>query len=733
MEQLSEKLLIHIAEIKKIPKPKAARYINKCIEKVSTAENIEYKEVYDAFYTFAGLASCLSGSCSKATLKKCKTFCHCVIFKKECKPRYVPQAVDINDDPDKWVIGMKTADLEEFVEYASYLYYNFDGGGLTDNSFDALEYHLNKRLKTQGRRWEKIGAEPIEKLRTSLPYPMHSLEKIKPGMTGLITFLSNATKDGMVWSEKLDGVSGMVVFKKGKITGIYTRGDGQIGGDVTYLKDYITLPKPKYKYFVVRGEFILTKKTWDEKYKGTYANARSFVSAKINTGYVSAALNDIRFVAYQIVDWDKNLPVPSKAFKILKEQKFKIPNYGVYPRGKELLVFDVITRYKKQRESSPYYIDGLVLATDVQQPLMKAFKMTLEEQLRRTKVINVDWGISRYGRYVPVAVYESVYIDGVRLHRASAHNARHINDWNMGKGTEIVIARSGDVIPVIKDVTIDQDTIPIMPSDEYDWYWSDNKADIMLKEIQGNPEVEIKRNVHFFSTIQAPQIGEGRIRKLYDAGMKTIKDITAAKKSDFQKIKGFGPKMSDTIYNNIHNTMKKTRMDRYFEAITTFKSNVGRKTLKQAIRYYPRILTATTDEINDYFKKNKIPGIGPAKSTGLSIMIPEFRKILMKLNKKDIQQALDHQEERLEQLKLGFNKKIKGKKFVMTGFLTKPNYYLEDYIWDNWGDLISTVTSDTTAVISGNIANITGKMLKANEFRIPVYSVDEFVNSFIKN
>jgi len=103
----------------------------------------------------------------------------------------------------------------------------------------------------------------------------------------------------------------------------------------------------------------------------------------------------------------------------------------------------------------------------------------------------------------------------------------------------------------------------------------------------------------------------------------------------------------------------------------------------------------------------------------------------MDLNKSDIEYALKYQKERLSKLKKsGYNIKIKGKTFVTTGFLNTPDYDLEDYIWDHWGDLASTVTSKTSAVISANVANITGKMLKAHEMRIPVYSIQEFVKAF---
>ncbi len=442
----------------------------------------------------------------------------------------------------------------------------------------------------------------------------------------------------------------------------------------------------------------------------------------------------------QIVDWsEKGHPPPSQAFKILQEQGFTVPENGIFAKGKDLLAFDVITKYKEQREKSIYAIDGLVLALDIPQPLKqlsnpeysKAFKMTLEEQLRKTKVVNIDWNITRHGRYFPVAIFESVYVDGVRLHRASAHNAAHVVDWHMGKGTRIVVTRSGDVIPVIKDVTVDAKISPILPGDVYKWHWSDTNKDILLDDIEGNPQVQIKRITHFFTTIQTPQLGEGRVKRLYDSGMTTLKSITSANAADFKKIKGFGEKLSKTIYENIHNTMRKTRMDRYFVAITTFKTQIGRTLLKQVIRYYPGILTASTKEILEHLTKHKVPGVGPKRKTVLSEAIPRFREILMDLNKGDIEYALKYQEERLDKLKAaGYNTKVKGMTFVTTGFLSSPDYDLEDYIWDHWGELASVVTSKTTAVISANVANITGKMLKANDLGISVYSLEEFVQAF---
>lgn len=729
METLSDKLITALSIKKNMSKKDTVKFIHECLNSISIQRSVDYNTLYTLFNSFSNLSQCLAPFCTSKTLKECETACYCVIFRGTCVPRYIPDAVLINNDPDKYALSLKTPDLQKLVEYASYLYYNYDAGGLTDNSFDALEYHLNKRMKTRGKRWEKIGAEPVQRIRVLLDYPMYSLDKLKPGTRELSNFLNDSTFE-LVWSEKLDGVSGLIVFQNGDVNAMFTRGNGKIGGNVSFLKDYIQLPKPKHEYLVVRGEFVINKNTWREKYN-EYANPRSFVSAKINSGYISIGLTDIQFFAHSIIDWSNgDPPIPSTCFKILSKEGFNVPSNGVlqYP----VLVFDLVSLYKFQRETSDYAIDGLVLSHDISESPSngnpehsKAFKMTLEEQLRDTRVINVEYNITRHGRYFPVAVYNSVYIDGIRLHRASAHNAAHVVDWHLSKDTVITVSRSGDVIPVIKNVIVNLEAEPILPSTEFPWHWEGK--DIVLDDIPGNEIVQLKRIAHFFSTIGVPGLGEGRIKKMWDCGLRTITDITNASVADIMKCKGFGEKLATSMYNGIHVTLRVTRLDRYFIAFTTFKTRIGRSLFKTVLREYPDILDHTPEEINAHLRKHKIPGIGPARIESLKDAIPQFRELLFRVNKIDAQIAIDNEKNRHSHL--SFNVKIKDKLFVLTGFTT-PNYDLEDYIWDHYGTVTHSVTSNTHAVISGNVLHITEKMTVAHSLGVPVYTIPEFVQYF---
>ncbi len=741
MEALSEKLLKIVAKHYSISNSDAAILINKCLQEISLKTNLDLNIVYNIIYTENYLYKCLSGKCESLDLEECQKSCHCVIFDNKCISRYIADSAIINKDPYKYAKGLKSDELEQMVKRAAYLYYNYDGGGITDNSFDAMEYELNKRLKLKGRRYEKIGADPIEKLRVELPILVSSLAKIKPDSRKTETFLADTPAGGMVWSVKLDGVSGIISYIDGKIDTIYTQGNGIIGGDVTYLRDYIKFPEKISKDMIIRGEFILSKRKWAEKYTELYSNARSFISAQINQGFISPNLVDIDFVAYDILQiyGEDELPDDLTIFRTLELEGFNVAEHGHWKSPP--LTFDVVSTYLDNRDKSQYNIDGLVISHNITSKPAKylelpqkkfAFKMLLIEQIRDTTIINVEWNISRYGRYKPVAIYEAVFIDGIRLSRATAHNANKVRDWNMGVGTKVKVARSGDVIPQIKDVEVDNTVEAIFPNEEFEWDWLG--PDIVLKDIDNNKYVQIKRIFHFFSTLGVPRLGEKTAEKLWENGFKYPEDITKAEISDLIKIKGFGKKSSETLYNNIHNTMQKTPMDRYITASTTLNIGIGRKMIKSILKEFPDILDTdmSESEILKLLKSVKIPGIGPKRIDNVAKNIPKFREFVMKLNPTDINEAIIRQKKLRSIIKSkGGNPMINKGIFVFTNFMGRTDYELEDYIYDNSGEISATITSSTTAIISGGMGGgITSKMRKAAELNIPIYSLNEFLDKF---
>lgn len=793
-EVLEQKFFEKLAKDRNITLDSAVDIFNDCVKKMSIKFNLEYTIIHQIITSSKFLKKIIidkPNGCSKLDIKECTTK-----YKNECFyiggddpigciDKKFPDSEEINKDPDKYIKNNygKTDDLIRAVRIASFLYFNYDGGGLTDNSFDAMEYTLRKRMKAKQRVYEKIGAEPVEKIKTDLPFPMPSLQKVKPGTKKLYDFLGviseNNNSKSITFCDKLDGVSAMIYYLNGNPKKMFTRGNGQIGGDISYLLDYLSeknIPNLKKnfknfglktpKYFYIRGELVLSKKIWDEKYnvtdipnkfKSGYSNPRSFVSAKVNTGYVCSSFPDIDFVAYEIIfssSYEHKMKYP-KSLNLISNLKFNVV-WNKTLSLKDVNTFDIIEMYKQRRLESEYSIDGLVLTkNNKSSPSEKiAFKMVLEEQIRETTILDIEWNISRHGRYNPVAIYNSVYIDGVRLHRATAHNSKKVSDWSLGKGTKIKVIRSGDVIPQIFDVEVDKKIPPIFPkiseypdscngsqkgNHDYSYEWKGSF--IFLKIIPDNPEVLVKRMLHFFEVIEVPRFGESTCRKFYNSGWKYPEQIVRLDIKDMMKLKGIGKKTAELFYSEIRKRLSIVPPDRFAVASSTFKSGIGQKIMKVLFRNVPDILNfekySTPQQIIDLLKKNKIPGIGPQRMITISESIPKFRDYISIFPEDIIKKNISNFIIKTKKLKKTgkYNKKIYNKSFVTTGFMSNFNRDIEDWIYENMGELSSSVTSSTEAVIANemSVSEMSSKITKAFELGVKVYTLFEFKEKYNYN
>ena len=122
---------------------------------------------------------------------------------------------------------------------------------------------------------------------------MPSMDKIQPATDALDKWMKNYTGN-YILSCKLDGVSGMYTNENGTHK-LYTRGDGAVGQDITHLLPSLNLPKQKN--IVVRGEFIISKTKFEEKYKTKFANSRNLVAGIINSKTLDSKIKEVDVVA----------------------------------------------------------------------------------------------------------------------------------------------------------------------------------------------------------------------------------------------------------------------------------------------------------------------------------------------------------------------------------------------------------------------------------------------------
>ena len=185
---------------------------------------------------------------------------------------------------------------------------------VTDNQYDILEDYIKNKYP-KNTVVGKIGA-PVEKNKVTLPYEMASMDKIKPDTKALATWKSKYKGDYVI-SCKLDGVSGLYTTENDTFK-LYTRGDGKVGQDVSHFISHLNLPKDKD--VVVRGEFIMKKSTFLEKYADKFANGRNLIAGTVNRLSINATVKDMDFVAYEVI---KPSLKPSEQMAFLEEKGFK--------------------------------------------------------------------------------------------------------------------------------------------------------------------------------------------------------------------------------------------------------------------------------------------------------------------------------------------------------------------------------------------------------------------------
>ena len=414
-----------------------------------------------------------------------------------------------------------------------------------------------------------IGAIIIEGA-VPLPFPMPSLDKIKPGEDQLARFLQNP--GGFVLSEKLDGLSALWIPDMNKL---YLRGDGIKGLDISHLikLGIQGLTKAACNQLkAVRGELILLRS------QGV-ALARSWVNGQIhqNTPLVKE-VSKIHFVAYELMATDLSR---SKQFQYLVANGFEVPWFSTVERITEA---ELSTALQVRRQNSIYDTDGIVIglnlvpksesiATKAKNPKdCVAFKMPLADQSAETVVRAVIWTPSAQGYIIPRIQFDPVKIGATTIEFCTGHNARMILANKLGPGAKIIIRRSGDVIPKLDKVLVSAMEASFPPANT--WKWNGDEATAAhIKSIHIGDEIIIARLHHFFKVLEIPGAGYATAASLVDAGMKMPSMIWVATSEQLSKI--LGPKTGASLYANLRTVLGKVSEKTLMQASSMMPRGVG--------------------------------------------------------------------------------------------------------------------------------------------------------------
>ena len=626
---------------------------------------------------------------------------------------------------------MTEDELINILNYANTMYRNFHPI-MTDNEYDILEDYIKEKYPNN-KAIQQIGATPVTKNKVTLPYFMGSMDKIKPDTNALTNWKTKYTGP-YVLSCKLDGVSGLYTTE-GNTPKLYTRGDGKVGQDISYLIPYLRLPKNKG--LVIRGEFIISKEKFNTKYKQTFANARNMVSGIVNQKSVNPEIiKDVDFVSYEVI---KPLLKPSEQFATLQNPPFK----KVEPNESSLTQFSVPLLKKVEqndltneilsetlvdwRETSPYEIDGIIVTDDKIYPIRKegnpehafAFKMVLSDQIAEAKVVDVIWTPSKDGYLKPRVQIEPINLGGVRIEYATGFNGQFIHDNKVGVGATIELIRSGDVIPHIRKVVVpaSEAKMPQVP-----YKWNNTHVDVLLEDIESDEVVKEKVLTGFFRGIEVEGLSSGNISRIIAAGYDSVPKILQMTIHDLLQVEGFKEKTAQKLYTNIQTQIQAAPIVKIMSASNIFGRGFNNKKLELIISEYPDVLQDQKTQISQKIVKvAAIKGMATKTAEAFVDKIPAFlafvkeAKLEYKLQQQD---QIQQKEKQIDQSHPLYNKSI-----VFTGFREKQ---LEETLKALGAKIGSSVSKNTFVLITKDPLDETGKVLEAKKLNIPIMTPEEF-------
>ncbi len=540
--------------------------------------------------------------------------------------------------------------IEFLVEYLNKCcdeYYNQNNPSLSDAEYDALfDELLELESKTgyvlDNSPTKRPGYEVMGELKkVAHNIPLLSLAKTKSA--GDIYAMAQQSNGYL--GLKIDGLTVKMVYKEGVLVEASTRGDGEIGEDITHnAKVFKSVPKvlSEKRDITISGEAFIDIATFDninesidndeDKYStprnlasGSVRQLDSEICAKRGVSFfpfnVLEGFDDIDskhkrleklaqfgFMRLPTAEIDKNTSVEEIEQKILELKE--IANKKGYPIDGIVFTFDSVEFSKAQGRTSHHFKDGI--AYKFGDP---HFKTTLK---------NIDWNISRTGQLTPIAEFKAVEIDNTNVEKASLHNMTFIEDLKLQVGDEILVSKRNMIIPHVEknlsadercDYTLEFPKVCPVCNQPTSISETDSSGRIIKVLYCKNEECagrQIKKFTHFVSkqAMNIDGLSQATLKKFISLKfIKNLADIFEIEKfkDEIIALDGFGEKSFNNLINSIENA-KKTRLSNYLVAMNI--PQIGKNAALDIADRFGGSVDEFINAINKEFDFSSIVGFG---------------------------------------------------------------------------------------------------------------------------
>lgn len=634
-------------------------------------------------------------------------------------------------------------ELNELLDKASDAYYNTGREIMSDHEYDSLYDELSALEKEtgvilSGSRTQNVGyevASSLKKVRHSSK--MLSLEKTK-SIDELTDWLGE-NKGFLSW--KLDGLTLVLTYENGSLLQAVTRGNGEVGEDVTANARHIIGIPHKISFLgrvVVRGEALMKYKDFNRvndsldeetRYKnprnlcvGTVRNLDSEVVAKRNVNFF--AFNLVSAQGYEENSFAGRLEwLAGMGFQCV---------HGVIVDKADLK--DEVIEFERSVAVNDFPSDGLVLMLDdveygislgeTSHAPRNGIAFKWKDETADTRLIDVEWSASRTGLLNPVAVFEPVELEGTTVSRASVHNLSIVKQLKLGLNDVISVYKANMIIPQILENKTGSDTLAIpdkcpVCGEKTEIRVSDDDVETLVCGNYNCPAKKIGRFEHFVQRDAMNIVGmsTATIEMLVNRGiLDSFRDFYYLSEHRDKIIsKGFLEQSYQNMIDAVESS-RNTEMSRVLYAVGI--PNIGRAASRLICSAYPEIekLESLTAE-----ELTAIDGIGEVlageyvKFFSDPDNLNEFRSLIGELNIAEFENA-------------GADSAIAGKTFVITGsvHIWKNRNELKAFIESKGGKVTSSVTSKTDYLINNDLTSNSSKNKTAKSLGIAIINEETF-------
>lgn len=554
---------------------------------------------------------------------------------------------------------------------------------------------------------------------------------------------------------KLDGLSISLIYENGILKQGITRGDGQIGEDVTEnIMEIESIPK-KLKEPIsleVRGEVILPISEFgrinqerEDEGEDVFANPRNAAAGTIrqlDKSIVKERKLDC-YLYYLVNAEEYGMKTHKESIEYIEKLGFKTTKiFELYNDfGKLEKAIDV---WKTKREKLDYETDGLVIKVNefehydelgytTKSPRWAiAYKFPAEQV--KTKLYDVTFQVGRTGVVTPVAELEAVNLSGSVVKRASLHNFDEIRRKEIKIGDNVIIEKAAEIIPQVVNVVFED-----RKGDEKDIEVPTNcpicdselvkeEGQVALKCLNPQCPEKVKREIAYFVSRDAMNItglGEKIVEKFIELGkIKTVVDIYSLKNyaEELENLEKMGKKSVENLINSIEESKKQGFSKVLYALGIPF---VGKFNANLLTKNYNSIELLKEKSIEDLLE---IKGIGDKVAVAIHTYLNDENNWAKIVALKEI--GLQFEAEKAEEEKIEDNP-IKGKSFLATGKLEKyKRNDIKDIILAKGGNYLSGVTKKLDYLIAGEKAG--SKLSKAEELGVRVLTEEEFEKEFLE-